>query len=222
VDFVYRSLRKNGRVDHADIGVVAQAITPVMARGLGLTQDWGVVVADVIPDGPADLAGLRPADIILAVGGHPIVGLHEFTASLYLHPPQQVLPVDVLRGMEKRSFTVSALRAHDTGAFGSAPDLTKSHVQPLGILGLDVDEKLRALLPHVRMDTGIMVIGRAPGFDSVDAGLRVGDVIHSLNGTSIESVAQLKSAVAQLKPGDSVVLRIERLGQFQYLAFEIE
>jgi hypothetical protein len=40
--------------------------------------------------------------------------------------------------------------------------------------------------------------------------------------TPIESAARLKSPVARLKPGDPVVLRIERLGQFQYLAFEIE
>jgi len=39
---------------------------------------------------------------------------------------------------------------------------------------------------------------------------------------AIESVEQLKSAVAQLKPGDAVVFQIERRGQFQYLAFEME
>jgi serine protease Do len=222
VDFVYQSLRKYGRVDHAEIGVVAQTITPAMAKGLGLAQDWGVVIADVIPHGPADRAGLRPADIIVAVDGHPMLGLHEFTASLYLHPPQQVLQVDALRGTERLSFQVSALRAHDSYEYATAPDPMKSHIEPLGILGLDVDARLRALLPHVRMDTGVMVLGRARGFDSVDAGLRVGDVIHSLNGASIESVAQLRSAVARLKSGDSVVLQIERLGQFQYLALEID
>jgi S1-C subfamily serine protease len=47
-------------------------------------------------------------------------------------------------------------------------------------------------------------------------------VIHSLNRTPVKSVDQLKSAVAQLKPGDPAVLRIERRGQFQYLAFEME
>jgi serine protease Do len=222
VDFVYQNLKKYGRVDQAEIGVVAQTITPVMAKGLGLTQDWGVVIADVIPHAPADVAGLRPADIILAVDGHPMPDLHEFTASLYLHSPQQVLHVEALRGTQRLSFTVPALRAHGTDEFATAPDLMKGHIQPLGILGLDVDHRLRALLPHLRMDTGVMVLGRARGFDSIEAGLQVGDVIHSLNGTSVESVAQLRSAVARLASGDSVVLQIERLGQFQYLAFEID
>ena len=72
------------------------------------------------------------------------------------------------------------------------------------------------------MDTGVLVLGHARGFDSVDTGLRAGDVIHTLNQTPIESVAQLKAAVADLKRGNAVVLRIERLGQFHYLTFELD
>jgi S1-C subfamily serine protease len=43
-----------------------------------------------------------------------------------------------------------------------------------------------------------------------------------MNRATVESVDQLKTAVAQIKPGDAVVLQIERRGQFQYLAFEME
>jgi S1-C subfamily serine protease len=50
----------------------------------------------------------------------------------------------------------------------------------------------------------------------------VGDMIHSVNRTSIGSFEQLKSAVAQLKAGDAAELGIKRKGQFQYLAFEME
>ena len=55
-----------------------------------------------------------------------------------------------------------------------------------------------------------------------NTGLRAGDLIHTLNRTPIESLAQLKSVLAQLKLGDPVVVRIERQGQLQYLAFELE
>jgi serine protease Do len=87
---------------------------------------------------------------------------------------------------------------------------------------LNLDHKLRPLLPGVRLAEGVVVVAQAPGFDSVDTGLQLGDVIHALNRTSIESVQQLQSVVAQLKPGDAAVLRIERQGQFQYVAFEME
>jgi serine protease Do len=65
VDFVYQGLRKYGHVHHIEIGAVAQTITPMLAAGLGLAQDWGVVIADVTQHGPANAAGIKPGDIIL-------------------------------------------------------------------------------------------------------------------------------------------------------------
>jgi serine protease Do len=223
VNFVYQSLRKYGHVDHVEIAAVAQTITPTIAEGLGLTQNWGVVIADVIPQGPADVAGIKPEDVILAVDGHPMVNLHGFAAALYQHPLDQVVKIDVLRGRQKLSFNVPALSVRDRiGQFAGIADPIGSHIGPLAILGLDFNDELRSLLPNVRMGTGVIVVGRAPGFNSANTGLQPGDVIHSLNHTPIASVEQLKSALAQLKSGDAAVLRIERQGQLQYLAFEME
>ncbi len=223
VNFVYQNLRKYGHVHHIEIGAVAQTITPTMADGLGLAQNWGVLIADVTPQGPADAAGIKPEDVVLRVDGHPILDLTAFTAALYTHPPDQVLGIDVLRATQKLSFNVPAILASDRmDQLADVADPTKSHIPTLGILGLDFSDKLRSLLPDVRVGTGVIVIGKAPGFNSVNTGLRAGDVIHSLNRMEIKSVEQLKSAVAELKAGDAVVLRIEREGKFQYVAFEME
>ncbi|MBV8573353.1 MAG: trypsin-like peptidase domain-containing protein [Acidobacteriaceae bacterium] len=223
VDFVYQSLKKYGRVERTEIGAVAQTITPTVAEGLGLAQKSGVVIVDVAPDGPADVAGIRPEDVVLAIDGHPALTFLAFTAALYQHPPDQVLKIEVLRGEKKLLFNVPAMLARDRmEQLADVADPIKSHIGPLGILGLDFNDDLRSLMPDARMGTGVVVIGQAPGFNSAHTGLRIGDVIHSLNRTAVESVDQLKSAVAQLKPGDAAVLRIERGGQFQYLAFEME
>jgi serine protease Do len=222
-EFVYRSLRHHGRVDRADIGVVGQTITPGIAGGLGLAQDWGVVIADVIPGGPAEAGGLQPADVILSVQGHPTHDLFEFISSLYLHPPGQNVSIEAMRGTRKLSFDlVPWLAQGRVEKPAGTPDLTKLHIEALGVLALDVDERLRGLLPNARGRTGVMVLGRARGFDSIDAGLRAGDVIHGLNRTTIESIEQLRAALAGLKRREPVVLRIERMGQFQYLAFEVD
>jgi serine protease Do len=223
VDFVYQSLRKYGHVDHVELGAVAQTVTPTIAEGLGLTQSWGVVIADVTTKGPADIAGIKPRDIILAVDGHPILSLTMFAAALYQHPPSQVLQIDVLRDARKLSFCVASIRARDRiDQLADLADPTKNRIEPLGILSMDFNDELLSLLSDVRMHTGVIVVGQAPGFNSAHTELRAGDVIHSLNRTPIESVEQLKLAVTQLKQGDPGVLWIERKGQFQYLAFEME
>ena len=61
---VYEQIRVQGRVRRGELGVWAQTITPELARGLGLAQDWGVVLGDVFPGGPVETAGLRVGDIV--------------------------------------------------------------------------------------------------------------------------------------------------------------
>ncbi|HLW85333.1 MAG TPA: trypsin-like peptidase domain-containing protein [Candidatus Sulfotelmatobacter sp.] len=81
VDFVYHSLRKYGHVHRVEIGAVAQEITPTLAEGLHLPRHWGVVVADVKPDGPAASAGLQIQDIILS----PMIGALKRCPRFRLH-----------------------------------------------------------------------------------------------------------------------------------------
>src|SRR5207244_1702500 len=58
VQFVYRELRSYGHVHRSIIGVQAQEITPLLAQALGLPRNWGVILSDVVPGGPAAAAGL--------------------------------------------------------------------------------------------------------------------------------------------------------------------
>jgi serine protease Do len=92
----------------------------------------------------------------------------------------------------------------------------------LGILALDLNDQLRSVIGDLRISSGVVVVGRAAEFNSADSGLQAGDVIHSLNRTPIDSVVTLRTAVRALKPGDAVVLQIERGGGLEYLAFDME
>ena len=223
VDFVYQSLRKHGHVHRVEIGAVAQEITPTLADGLKLAQHWGVIVADVKPDGPAAAAGLQVQDIVLSADDRRIETLPGLSSALYLHRLDQVMKLEILRGDQKRILYVPAIEHRDQmDQLFDAADPDKSLVPRLGILATDLTADLRNLIGTLRISSGVIVLGRAADLITPDTGLQTGDVIHALNTTSITSMDGLRAAVVTLKTGDPVVLQVERSDGLTYLSFEME
>jgi len=66
---VLESIIKNGQVVRGWIGIESQDITPELADSFGLGRSSGAIIAGVVRNGPADRAGVRPGDILLAVEG---------------------------------------------------------------------------------------------------------------------------------------------------------
>jgi len=223
VSFVYQSLRKYGHVHRIEVKAGAQTITDTLAKGLGLAQNWGVVIDDVIPGGPAEAAGLKIGDIVVRADGRLIGTLPAFTGALYLHPLDEVLKLEVLRGSERKTLFIAALEMKDP--MDALPDLANPRdnlVSRLGILALTLDDQLRSMLDTLRNPSGVVVVARVANFMSSATGLQTGDVIHSVNQTSIDSLSSLRAALKQIRPHDSVVLQVERGGGLQWLAFEME
>jgi serine protease Do len=220
---IYEQLRKHGHVHREEIGAAVQTITPTLAAGLGLPQDYGVIVSDVTPKGPAEGAGLKVQDIILTLNGKPVINVPQFDAAFQLREAPAPLQLEVVRGSEKISLQVPVVEVHDDmDRLADSLDPVKDLVPKLGILGVQIDQQISAMVPDLRMASGVIVAARTAYGASVDSGLETGDVIHSLNGITIISLDVLSGGIQQIKPGDPVVVQIERNGQLHYLAFEME
>ena len=92
----------------------------------------------------------------------------------------------------------------------------------LGVFAVDFTPELPSVSPNVRFASGVVVVALSPGPDTQSRGIHAGDIIHALNNASVKSVEQLRSALYRLKPGDPIVLQIERQGKLQYVAFDME
>ena len=222
VEFVYHSLRRHGHVHRVEIGAVAQEITPELAEGLKLPQRWGVVVVDVRPDGPAASAGLQIQDIILSADDRRIETLPSLSAALYLHRLDQAVKLEILRGTERKTLYVPAVEHRDhMDELLDAINTGNSLISRLGVLAIDLTSDLKSRL-GLRIDSGVVVVGRAVDLITPDTGLQAGDVIHQLNLTPIDTMDTLRTAVNKLKTGDAVVLQVERSDGLSYLSFEME
>jgi len=223
VRFVYQSLRKYGHVHRVEIGAVAQNITPTLAEGLGLSRSWGVIVSDVNPGGSAQAAGLKAGDIIVSVDDRPIDTLPALTAALYLHPLDEVMKLIILRADQRKILYVAATEHRDQmDKLMDAVDPDKSLVRRLGILAVDLNDQLQSAVGNLRISGGVVVIARAADLIGPESGLKTGDVIHAVNKTPIDSLDSLRAVLNDLKANAPVVLQVERDGQLQWLAFEME
>jgi serine protease Do len=220
---IYDGLRKRGRVQRVELGVATQAVTPSLAGGLGLPRDWGVVVADVLPDGAAGKAGVQAGDVIDTFDGRPIDSLAAITTALYLHGIDRPVALSVLRGAKRLTFELDAPESrHPTDQLVDLANPERGLVAKLGMIGLDVTPKLAGLIAPLRIASGVVVAARTLDATSLESGLQSGDVIHAVNRTDVDSLETLRREITGLRPGAPVVLQVERQGKLAYLAFDME
>ena len=212
------NLRKYGHVHRSSVGMGLETVTPALAKALRLQRDSGVLVSDVLPGGPAEVAGLKLNDILLAVDGRPIDSVPAMMGFFVQQGAGEHVRFDVLRGSERLGLDlVTVDQTDEADRLSDLVDASKDEIQPLGVLGVSVDRRVESIIGPLRLPTGVAVAARVQSNAPLNPGLQVGDVIHSVNGKFVYNVDELRSALADIKQGDPVALLIERRGQLQYV-----
>jgi serine protease Do len=220
---VYEQIRRSGRVRRGVIGVRAQTITPPLAAGLGLLFDRGVVLSDVEPSGSGAQAGLRPADVVVALDGKPMENARQLDVNLYRRAPGETVTLSVRRGQQALDVPVQVVeRPEDPDRFLSLVTPERNFVPRLGVLALELDDSLRRSLGPLRGADGVLVAARSGAAPGADDDLRPGDVIYAVNGVTVRGLAELRSAVNRAGPGEALVLHVERAGKLVYVVVETE
>jgi serine protease Do len=222
VSIVYQQLRKFGHLHRSEIGVGIQSITPSLAAALKLSRNYGVIISDVLPGGPAEAAGIRIGDVLVSVDGKaadnlPYVGFH-----LLAREAGDTVRLEVMRGPDKLAFDVKLMeQPHDMDQITALADPEKNLVRALGIVGVEIDKKIAGMTSDLRDPYGIIVAARATGA-SIEVPLNTGDVIRTLNGEPMTTLERLRNALKGLPPGAAVALQIQRDQKLLYISFTID
>jgi serine protease Do len=203
-------LLKTGHVSRGQIGVGVQEVSQSLARSFGLPKPDGALISIVAPDGPADRAGLKAGDVVLAVNGTPVGDSADLFTSVAKVRPGTQAELQVWReGKPVRvAVTVSALQGEEaTAVSATQPARLGVVVRPL-----TADEQQR-----MHVDHGLViqqVSGRA-----AQVGLRAGDVVLSVNEAPVTTIAELAQGIKQAH--GNVALLIQRGTTRQYLPIDL-
>jgi serine protease Do len=219
---VFRQLRQYGQLRRQEIGMSIQTITSEMGKSLGLSRDYGVIVSDVWPGGPAEAAGLKVGDILLSVDGQAAENLPTVNYNFRLRDSTEKVQLVVLRGGTEQTISVAPVEQRsDLDSVSTMADPEKNLVPELGLLGVEIDSRIAASATGLRAPNGIIVVARTAGAAS-EVPVQPRDIIRSINNRQITTLQGLREAVRSLAPGTPVTLQVQREGRLLYVSFTLD
>lgn len=202
---VARQILEKGRATHGWLGLATQELTLELAQSYGLNAPRGALVTEVRPQGPAERAGLRPGDIVLALDDTTITDSGDLPPLIGASRPGSEPVLTVLRdGQLKRLKVTVGELGRDSEAGRRARPLVR--VEPLDIRVSDLDAATREVLG---LQDGVLVEegGRGP---AAEAGVQPGDILLRLGRAQVDNAARLQALAAALPPGVPVPLLVRR------------
>jgi len=202
-------LLKYGKASHGRLGVVIQEVNQDLAESFGLKKPGGALVSSVEKGGPADRAGLKPGDVILAYNGTQVERSSELPRLVGETKPGEKAKLRIWRGGAEREMTADV---------GELPNETAAQAETGG--GTDTFKlgvAVRPLTPeekkHLGQESGLMVEQASGAAER--AGIQPGDVILALNDKKVGSVAELRRLIE--KSGKRAALLIRRADTTLYV-----
>ncbi|MBW4037256.1 MAG: PDZ domain-containing protein [Acidobacteria bacterium] len=197
------------KVVRGSIGVQFQAAeSSAVGRVYGFANG-GVIVSEVVPNGPAAKAGVQPKDIIVSVDGNPIKNGDQLIQIVSAKRPGSTVKLGIIRGGQHLTLDVGVtdrtkLYANMNGGSDQSNSSNPSDVGQ-NMLGITVQPTSQATASHIHINGGVTVTSVKPGSFADNIGLGQGAVITEINRRPITDEASYRSVVTSLKPGDDVV-----------------
>jgi serine protease Do len=191
----------HGKVERGWLGISVQDLTPDLAKSFGLEEDMkGALIADVSKDGPADKAGLRRGDIVIAFGDKEIDDAGILRNEAAATSVGQNIKITIMRNGEKKELSAKVGSMESANRLMAKPIRTRlgADVRPL-----NKDEVNKFNLNN---NQGIVINWLDPNGPLAEAGFEEGDIILAVNGQTIEDITTFVDLIGSLESNEQIVL----------------
>jgi len=212
---VYNQLVKAGRVTRGSLGVMFQPDpSPVLLRTFG--AESGVVVTGIQPGGPAEKAGLKQGDVIVAIDGKPVEDGDSLIAVVASSPVGEPVSVKYIR--DKQEQETSVVIGDRTEVFAGTlnpgrgrdiPSQGETEEAKFGISIQNITPEVASRL-GIEANEGVLVTSVDNGSFAEEIGLQRGDVIQQLNHQPVSRVEDVLRIQRGLPAGSDVVFMVRR------------
>jgi photosystem II stability/assembly factor-like uncharacterized protein len=184
--------RKNPRIVFAIVESekIGTGPPPIVLGVQAEKVDGGVRLARILEKSPAARAELKPGDIVTALDGKPVKTVEEFTHSIEVHKVGDRVTLTVRRDKKTMDVTIT---------LEARPETEEGKFPPV-LLGLQTQPA----------EKGVRVSAVTPDGAAARAGVLVDDVIVALDKKDIKDSRQLLETLRSYKPGDRVVVWVQR------------
>jgi serine protease Do len=221
---VIGQLEKYGAARRGWLGVRVQNLTSDLAEGMGIPNANGALVADVTDGGPADKAGLKNGDVIVAFDGKPVPDSRALPREVADTAAGKTVNVDILRGGKKMTLHAVVAKLQDDDDSKPKPATPPAKAAPksprLGLSLTSLDDAARTKYKLPKDASGVVVASIDPAGPSADKNFRPGDIIVQVQTQTVRSPDDVNKIVDDtVKAGKKVVLLlVSRGGDLTYVA----
>jgi serine protease Do len=210
-------LEANGEVTRGYLGANIQSITPDLSKALKMEQSKGALVAEVVPGGPADKAGIKAGDVIVSFDGKPVHDSHDLPAMVAATMIGREVPITLIRNGKEIKIAAVIAKLESGGA-----RLAESGMPAQGKWGLQLQdlnaETARQL--GLKADHGVVVAGVQPASPAYRAFIKPGDLILEVNRQAVKSVNDLKEKIASAEGSDALLLLVKNAQGSRYVVLK--
>ncbi len=211
---ILKDLKEKGTVTRGWLGVMIQKITPDLAESFNLDRTEGALVGDVIPNSPAERAGIKRGDVIVRFDRHEVKTMESLPKIVGSTTPGKAVKVEVIREGKKKVLDVTIAILKDEQIKVAALD-------PLGIQVQDITPDIAQSLNLDDVE-GVLVSDVTPGEAGGESGLKRGDVISEVNRNRVKNTSDYNRIAGKLKRGDTALMLVKRGGTTIYIAVKLK